>query len=423
MVKKYITIRIEHYSKILGLDLPYFIRGGFWLILSNVIGVIGGIYLSIVFARTWPKDVYGQFSFLTSMVGLIGVTTLTGMQEAVFQGSIEKLDGVFKKAIRRVFLASMLGALFLFFGFIYFFLRENPTLALSTLAASLAFPFYSLGGLVTSFYNGKRNFRQSSVVAICSNVFSIIVTSFALIKFGSLLFVALASNWSTAVINLFFSVKAVRETKNDKSDEKLLKYGYFMSFTNLIWLALDYADRFIIPLVLGFNALAVYSFAILIPLQLQNFFKVSISLGQPKIAMVKESDIKKTLIQKSLHLEVVILAIVALYIFVSPYIFKVLYPSYKESIFLSQIFALSLLYYPNNLFGSYLTRKRLIKESVFGTILFACASLGGLLLFIHLWGLIGAVISKLFSRLIQVCITQYIFFRELKRNQAVHANI
>jgi len=69
-----------------------------------------------------------------------------------------------------------------------------------------------------------------------------------------------------------------------------------------------------------------------------------------------------------------------------------------------------------------LTKKRLIKESVAGTIIYAFFFFGSLLLFIYLWGLIGAVISKIFSRVLTVAITQFIFFRELRRNTSVQSS-
>ncbi len=57
---------IKKLSVLVGLDLPYFVKGGFWLFFSLVASTLGGIFLSSLFARTWPKDVYGQYAFLTA---------------------------------------------------------------------------------------------------------------------------------------------------------------------------------------------------------------------------------------------------------------------------------------------------------------------------------------------------------------------
>lgn len=407
-------------SSIAGLDLDYFLKGGAWLTFSTVISAVGGIILSSLFARLWPPDVFGQFSFLMSALGFLAIFTLSGMAEAVFQGSIENKDGIFKEATKKVFAASIVGAVILIIGSLYFFLRNNPNLAFAALLSSVAFPFSALGGLCISFYKGKRNFRLASFMSVGANLFSVLMTAVALIWFRNFVTVALFSAWSTAIINIFLVIKTLRDLKTKKSDEKLLRYGFFTSITSFIWLGLDYADRFFIPLFLGFEKSAIYSFAIFIPTQIQGFFKSFVTLGQPKISTISDQDIKKALIVKSLQLEIVVAGVVISYIFLSPHLYRFLYPNYKGSVFLSQIFSLSLLYYPNNLFGSYLTKRRMIKESVVGTIIYAFFSFSSLLIFLYLWGLIGAVVSKIFSRILQIIITQFIFFRELGKRKSAH---
>ena len=424
MAKDFIDSKIQKFSNLVRLDVDYFISGGLWLTLSILFAGLGGIALSSLFARLWPKDVYGQYSFLVSALSFLSIFSLTGMQEAVFQGSIENKDGIFKEAARRVFVASILGTVILVLGSIYFYSRDNPNLALAVLLSSIAFPFSALGGLSVSFYKGKKNFRLVAIMSIGANLFSILMTAVALIWFRSFVVVALFSTWSTAFINILLVFKTLKDPKNNISDRKLLKYGFFASLTGFIWQGLDYADRFFIPLLLGFEKFAIYSFSIFIPNQIQAFFKSLVTLGQPKITEISDRNIKKALVTKSLYLEFLILIIVILYFFASPYVYRVLYPDYEESIFLSQLFAFSLLYYPSNLFGTYLTKKRLIRESVIGTLVFAVFSFGSLLLFIYLWGLIGAVISKIFSRILQVVITQFIFFRELRKEAtAISTNL
>lgn len=407
-------IGIKKLSEILKLDLDYFVRGGFWLTFSAVLSALAGIILSSLFARLWPRDVYGQFSFLIFAVGFLSITTLPGMVEAVFQGSIENKDGVFRKAIKKVVLWSCLGAGALIFGSFYFFVRDNSNLAIAVFLAALAFPFSTLSSLIIAFYNGKKQFKKSSLISVVANLFSVAFTALALIKFGGLIQVTLFSMWSTAIVNIFLTLKALSEIKSFSEDKKLIKLGMFLSFSQFIWLSLDYLDKLLIPLFLGYEKFAVYTFAILIPLQIQNFFKSFVILGQPKIADIADENVKRVLISKSLLFESVIFSIVLVYIILCPFIYRILYPGYEESVLLSQLFALSLLYYPSNLFGSYLVKKRVIKGSMIVTIIYFVSSTLTLLIFLHFWGLIGAILSKIFSRIIQIIITQFIFLREVK---------
>src|SRR3989344_5729983 len=125
MVRKYINLRIEQTSALLGLDLPYFIGGGFWLVLGSVVQIVAGLFLSSLFSRIWPKDVYGQFSFLMSAIGFLGIFSLSGMTEAVFQGSIENKDGIYKNALTKVIIGSFAATFILILGSIYFYLKIN----------------------------------------------------------------------------------------------------------------------------------------------------------------------------------------------------------------------------------------------------------------------------------------------------------
>lgn len=66
-------------SKLLQLDIGYFIHGESWLTLSTFIAGLGSIALSSLFARLWPADVFGQFSFLTAALSFMSLTVLPGM--------------------------------------------------------------------------------------------------------------------------------------------------------------------------------------------------------------------------------------------------------------------------------------------------------------------------------------------------------
>lgn len=418
MAKRIVNSQIKNLSAFFGLDLGYFIGGSFWLNGANIVIMIGGLFLSSLFSRVWPKDVYGQFSFLTFAFSFLTLTSLSGMTEAVFQGSIEKRYGVFTQAIKRIVLFSLFGSSALIIGSLYFFIRDNSNLGLAVFLAAFAFPFSSLAGVITAYYNGRGFFRTSSFISIGANLFSISLTAIALLVSGHFVIVALISTWSTAIFNIFLTILTFRRIENRKSDKKLLRLGMLMSLTSFIWLGLDYLDKLLIPLFLGFEQNAIYTFAILIPFQMQNFLKPLVTIGQTKISEVKEHDAKRVLFKKSLQFELVIVFIVASYIILCPFIFKVLYPDYKDAVLLSQIFALTLLYYPSNLFGSYLVKKRVFKRNFQASIINAFVSVSSLLLFLYLWGLIGAVISKVIVRIVQVLITQFVFWEEVEKKNS-----
>ena len=105
--------KLRALSFFLGLDVPYFVSGGFWITISLIVTTIGGIILSALFARIWPKEVFGQYSFLVSILGFAGLATLPGMSQAVTQAAAENKDGVYKKAILTAGKWSVVGSIIL----------------------------------------------------------------------------------------------------------------------------------------------------------------------------------------------------------------------------------------------------------------------------------------------------------------------
>ena len=69
-IKAKVYEKAIHYSPKAGLDLPYFISGGFWLSLGQFFNMFKGFILSILLANLLSKEVYGQYSFLMSVLSV-----------------------------------------------------------------------------------------------------------------------------------------------------------------------------------------------------------------------------------------------------------------------------------------------------------------------------------------------------------------
>ena len=87
--------KLRALSFFLGLDVPYFVSGGFWITISLIVTTIGGIILSALFARIWSKEVFGQYSFLMAALGepslreVIAYPMTAGGQTAVMDAPSE----------------------------------------------------------------------------------------------------------------------------------------------------------------------------------------------------------------------------------------------------------------------------------------------------------------------------------------------
>lgn len=410
MAKNPLASKVDWLSSYLSLDVNYFVGGGFWLIVANLLTLAGGIFLSYLFARIWPKETYGQFSFLMSLIGIASVLALPGMSQAVTQASSEGKDGVFKKACKAVVLWSLVGVIFLIIISFYFYLNGSPNLAIAILLSALLFPVISGTSLYNSFLAGKKLFRKVAIFGSIAQAASILATAITLLYWPNLIVVSFFSACSTAIVNFILTLLAFREVKNKVSDENTLKMGVHLSFSQFFTISADYVDKLFIPLFLGFTNNAVYAFAILIPMQMHAFLKIFTTLGQPKVARIDDKQIGSDLVRKSIQLEFLILILVLFYIFVSPYVFSILYPAYKESaVGLSQVFSLSLLYFPSNLFGLGLVKKRDSRSIYKLNIIYITLTVLSLIVFLPTLGLWGAVIAKVIVRFLQAFVQFYLF--------------
>ena len=71
------------YSPKLGLDLPYFIKGGFWLGIGQTFNILKYFLLSTLFANILSKEVFGQYTFAITILGAASVFSLLGIPNAL----------------------------------------------------------------------------------------------------------------------------------------------------------------------------------------------------------------------------------------------------------------------------------------------------------------------------------------------------
>ena len=299
MAKSILNSQIKNLSTLLELDMSYFIKGGFWLSAGTLVTTIGGIFLSSLFARFWPKDVYGQFTFIISAIGFLSITTLPSLSQVLIQSVAEGKEATYRVATETLLKWSLIGTTLLLLGSLYFFLRNNTILSIAAFITALAFPLYASTSLFSSYLMGKKNFRAASFYSTFSQVVTILFTALALWKAGYLLIVVFCNIWTPAIIKSLITLKYLKSVKKAKVDKTYHRLGIALSISGAMMLGIDYFDRFAIPLFLSFEANASWAIALIIPLQIHSILKILLDLAQPKIAELKKGDFRKILLKKS----------------------------------------------------------------------------------------------------------------------------
>ena len=87
----------EKYTKT---DMVYLAKGGSWLVGGQVINTIAVLALAIGIANFLPKEIYGNYKYVLSLIAIIGAFSLTGMATAVTQAVAKGFEGNLKYGLK-----------------------------------------------------------------------------------------------------------------------------------------------------------------------------------------------------------------------------------------------------------------------------------------------------------------------------------
>ncbi len=324
-------------------DMFYLIKGGSWLTVGDAFSFATIFLLAIAFANLLPKEGYGTYKYVLSLAGLFSIATLSGMTEAVTQAVARGYEGVFittiKTRIRWGFLASLasLGAA----G--YYYLNHDNTFVLSFLLIAAFLPFMNSFMTYDSFLQGKKLFKTSSIYGTASQIAAaafMILTLLLTKNLFIILFVYFSSWTLIRFICLQLTLKKFKQNK--KHDPETISYGKHLSVISIIGNAVESLDNIIIFHFLGAVQVAVYSFALLPVNYFQGLTKKIDVLAIPKFAQRPLQEIRLLFWKRMKFLFILGSIISLIYIVAAPFIFKIFFPKYADSVFFSQIFSLSI---------------------------------------------------------------------------------
>lgn len=352
-------------QKYVGSDMFYVAKGSFWLIISQCAILISSFVLSLVFANLLPKDVFGNYRYIISLSGMLSIFILNGMNSAVVQAVSRGFDGILKKSI---LVQIKWGGIFSIASFIvgfYYLFNNNLTIFFSLITVSIFYPLSSAFNTYTAFLNGKRDFKKLAIYNIVSSLVITLVMTIIVILKGKVFMLSLAFFATNTIVNYYFYRKTIpfinEELSIDKEVESHIAYGKHLSFIGAISSIAQYIDGVLVFHYLGSTPLAIYSFATIVPDGLKNIIKIINPLSLPKFSK-KNLQQFPDILRKTLIIFFIILIFILVYFFISPLIFKVLFPKYIDSLMYTRIYSFSLIGAATILPLSFLTGRSSKKE-------------------------------------------------------------
>lgn len=390
---------LSQISKAMKTDLHYLAKGGSWLTLGQFLSGLVSFLMAIAFARLLPKESYGIYKYIIAIAGIIGTFSLAGINTSIVQSTAKGFEGSLKQGFNLTLKWGILPFLIAVSISLYYFLQNNISLAVSMVIIGIFSPILTSASLFDSFLNGKKDFKQSVFLGTIENTISSALLLITIILTKNPVWVVAVFFSSHAVLNLILYYFVINKYKpNDNLDDgESIKYGKHLSLVRAIGNIALHLDKILVFHYIGAAELAIYSFATAIPDRLKGLTKIIPTLALPRFAEQSKESVKKNIFKKVWQLVGLTTIMVILYILLAPYIYKLLFPQYTDSILFSQVFAIVLII-TGGLPGTFFNAHSATKQTYILNIFSNASRIILTFAFIIPFGIWGVVSARLISQ-------------------------
>ncbi len=403
--------KLGQYTKI---DIVYLTKNGFWSGLNQIISSLLVLFLSVIFGHFLPKEIYGNYKFILSVATVIGSFGLTGMGTSIVQAIAKGEKPDMNKAIKTSLKWGGITIGLSLIVSIYYYLNHNEIVAISLIVAGLGNTIISAYNLYMAILNGHHDFKSLTKLSALSQLittFGIILVTLYKPSVTNLVIVNFLLMGIMSIINFYISRNKYPIIPDHSQESTLtLNHGKHLSFINAFNAAVNQIDKILIFHFLGAGGLAIYSFAIAIPEQIRGAYKNLFSVALPKLS-AKKTDLKQKLHEYNIKLTIITALIIVIYVIVSPWLYRFLFPQYMDSVLYSQLYIVSLITIPGifffNTFFSINRQFKVLYQITF--IVNICTIILSFILIVR-YGIIGAIIENTITWLVNLLVSAIYFY-------------
>ncbi len=415
-IKSYIYSLLYKLSRFLKTDIFYLIKQGGAVEISKIVSLILSFLLSIVLANFLSQEEYGTYKYALSIFAYLSIPTLAyGMTTSLSRSIAQNKQPAVLRYITVQLKWSFLSFLASIGLSVYYLIQQNFTLSIVFIASSLLLPVMEIANIYTAIWQGRKDFVSLSKINIVSKTISTIALALAAILSKNALLMILVYLIIFSSIRFYFLVYTLKKHKISISktvkDEEGISYGKHLSFISILEIISSHIDKILTFHILGPAQLAVYAFAIAIPEQIKSVLKPLDTLAYPKFVERDEEEIKKSLPRKFAQLFALSVIIIAAYWIAAPFIYKIFFPQYTQSIFYSQIFAISMINLTLFPSGTFLRAKKKIKKQYIAGIINPLFNIAITTALIINYGIMGIIIARIITRISSSLFNTYLIYK------------
>jgi O-antigen/teichoic acid export membrane protein len=226
-----------------------------------------GLVTTYFVVRALSQEGFGSYQFVLTVVGVVSIFGLPGINNAVMQSVARGYRGTFRASIRPALLCSLIGSFLLVcVGCWYYFMRDND-LGSSFFLATMVFPLtYGLmqwQGLRTGLEDFSGVVKPAGAAAIATSLLLIGTVVFVTNEIAVLVAIILSVQ---AMLNLIGTAKSFRVVKRDEPVERgSVRYGLVTTAYMVFGHVAIYSDKLLIYAFMTPASLAIFVAAERIP--------------------------------------------------------------------------------------------------------------------------------------------------------------
>ncbi len=386
-------------EKITGVNVKHLYHGGFWITLGQAATSLSGLAMALFFANIIPKEIYGTYKYILSLVSIVAITTLPGINGPAAQAIAEGYEASFLTALRSKIKWGYLGGLLMLgIGAYYLLVKGNILVGYAAISAAIFVPFMDSYSLYLTYLQAKGFYKKSVVYFIISQLTATTLVILAAYFSKNLIIILLTyfGSW-TALRYLFFKHIIRLYPPNNKESSKTTSYGFHINLVNTLGQFANYIDSLLLFNYLGPLEVAIYNISIAPTEQVRGILKDIPAYTLPLFAKKTIKEINRTLIWR-MFLFFVGGVVVSFGIYkILPYIFPIVFKNYAEDVYLAQLYAPTLIFRAPFMFLSSVIQAKItyLKKSWLNyTIIPNIILIVSLFILIPHYGILGVIIAR-----------------------------
>jgi len=382
-------------------DMVYLAEGGFWISVGTFVTACSSFVLSIAFANLIPVTVYGIYKYIISIAAILNAFTLNGLDIAVTAAVSRGKEGVLRQAFTTNLWWSIPSSVVAIGGASYYFINDNSVFGIALLCIALLQPLTVSVNFGAAYLVGRRSFKELALFYTVDNIIPTLALIGVMQVSKSALVIIVTyflSNLATTAAMYWYVLW--RFKPNTEKDDHAITYGKHLSAMNILANVADNFDKILTFQLLGPAELAIYSFALALPSQTKLITKPLFNLIFPKFSVRPEGELRQSMGEKTLRFFIAGVVLATGYILVAPIAFKIFYPQYESAVFLSQIFALSMLAVTATPMGTFISAKRKVRAQYIMNIGISIFQLASAVVGILFAGLLGLILARVATRFV-----------------------